>query len=890
MSLTGAAIKRNRVTTVAVGVLLAAGIGVYGGMPRAMDPGFIIRAAQVTTSFPGASPERVEQLVTDPIEKAIQEIPELDYITSESRTGISIITVNIKNRYKVMRPIWDNLRRKVDRAARALPVGVGQPQVNDEFGDTFNLIFTIGSDGFSYAEIKDIADDVRDELLRIADVAKVDILGAQEERVFVEYNNAKLAQLGLSPTQLQNILEARNIILPGGDIDLGSERIVLEPSGNFLSVEELRQTVIQIPGSEELAQLSDIAEIERGYVDPAKARVRAGGLPALALAISMREGGNLIGLGEQVQALMQSLPAQYPHGVEFAVTFFEPETVDKKVQEFASNVLQSVLIVLLVMLLTLGLRTGAVVATLIPATMIISLLVISMLGLSLNQISLAALIIALGLLVDNAIVMSESIMVQAAAGKSLFQAAVDAAKELAVPLLTSSLTTGAAFLPIYLAESNAGEYTGVLFVVVTAALLISWGLSLTMIPLLSVTFFRVQKQEENFDTPIYRGYRGMLTWVLKHRWLTTLLTVASFAGALQLMRFVPKIFFPPDDRPFFIADFELPMGTPIERTEALVGKIESFVERELRPDKKRTEGVTDYTAWIGATPPRFVLSYTPNKAEPHRAVLMFDTSSYEAIDPAMQKLERWSKRSFPDVTTYIRKLQTGPPVDKPIQIRLSGRETNKLFAMVDAAKAKLKAMDGPRNIDDDWGARVKKFAVEVDEARARRAGVTNLDVALSLQTYLSGLEVTEYREDDKVIPVVMRSTADARRDLDRLQTLSVFSSASGRSVPLRQVADIELAFQPSVVYRRDRMRTVTVESELDLGVTATEAIAALTPWLEQQQAGWGLGYRYAFGGEIEKSSEAQTSIGDKLPLAGLAILMLLVWQFNSIRRPAIILF
>jgi len=544
MSLTEFALERRTVTGTLIVVLVFAGVGAYQNAPRQMDPGFIIRTAMISTYFPGASPERVEQLITDPIEKAVQEIPELDFVTSESRTGVSVIYVNIREEFKEMRPIWDDLRRKVDAVAPDLPEGINGPIVNDEFGDVYPIMFSMTGDGFSYMELKDIADDLREELLRIPAVAKVDILGAQAERLFVEYNNALLSKLGMTPKFLKDSLQQRNIIQPGGEIDVERESIALEPSGNFASVEELERTVIRLPNSGELVYLEDIVDIYRGYVDPPEGLVRIDGHPGLTLAISMAEGGNLIDLGARLKKFFLFIQEQYPHGVDFYRTYFQPDLVERKVDDFVDSVLQAVVIVLVVMLLTLGLRTGLVVATLVPTTMIITVWAMSIFEIQLDQMSLAALIIALGLLVDNAIVVSESIMVRIAEGEERVPAALAATKELRVPLLIASLTTAAAFLPIRLAESAVGEYTGVLFSVVTLTLLISWVLALTMIPLLCVRFLKPKAVEEPFDSRFYRFYRRSILAVLRRPGLSLIVAVEVFFWGLQLYRPAPQLVFP----------------------------------------------------------------------------------------------------------------------------------------------------------------------------------------------------------------------------------------------------------------------------------------------------------------------------------------------------------
>ena len=891
MSLTRMAIEKDRITAVALIVVLIAGFGAYQNMPQNEDPGFIIRTARVLTFFPGASPERVELLVTDKLEKVIQEIPELDFVNSISRTGVSEVYVNILESEKQMRPIWDDMRRKIERGSRELPEGVIGPIVNDEFGDVFGTIITLTGEGYDYAELKDVADQVRNELLKIRDAAKVEIHGAQDERIFVEYNNARLAELGLSAIQLQNILKSRNILLPGGDISTGDERIVLEPSGNFESVEDLARTIINVPGSRQLVYLEDIASVSRGFIDPPQAKVRSSGTPALALGISLRKGGNLITLGQEVKQSIRKLQESYPFGLEFDIIAFQPEVVEKKVSQFVSNLLQAIIIVMIVMLISLGLRTGLVVSTLIPMTMVMSLLVMSFLDIGLDQMSLTALIIALGLLVDNAIVMSESIMVRMAAGRKASEAAIDSARELRIPLLTASLTTAVAFLPIYLAESTVGEYTAPLFQVVSIALLCSWVLSLTLIPMLGVHFMKVKaiSQEDSFNSKVYVRYRTFLIRLLKRPVLSLLLTIVVFLVVMQGFGLVPKIFFPAKDYPTFTAEFEFPIGVPIERTEAFVKKIDGFIEGELKAGGKRTEGIRNWAAFIGQGPPKFMLPFNPKAPSPEYAMLLINTTSYEIVNELMPRLENYCLENFPDVKPDIRSLLNGPPVTAPIEVRISGENADQVFKIVDRVKAQLSTLPGTKNISHNWGARTKKLAVRIDQPRARRAGLTSQDVAVSLQTLLSGFETTQYREENEVIPVTLRSVEADRRDIGKLESLNIFSQLTGRSVPLKQVADIEVVWQPAKILRRDRLKTVTVSSGLEPGITALGVFEQLRGWLDEESALWPVGYNYEYGGEYEASVEGNQSIGEKLPIAGLIIILLLVGQFNSIRRPLIIL-
>lgn len=873
-------------------------------MPRAYDPGFVIRAAQVVTYFPGASPERVELLVSDKIEKVVQEIPELDFVTSESRTGVSIIMVNIKESYKNMRPIWDNLRRKIDDVRGELPDGTIGPEVNDEFGDIYGIVITLTGEGYDYAELRDIADDTRDQFLYINDVAKVDILGAQDERIFVEYNNTQLSKLNLSPSQLLQMLKGRNIIIPGGSIKLGNERIELEPSGNFQSVEEVRKTVITLPGSNEILYLSDIAEIKRGYVDPPASMVHSSGTKALGIAISMREGGNNIELGSHVRETLDHIKSSYPYGVEFEVINFSPTEVENKVNSFASSLVQAILVVAAVMLLSLGFRTGLIVAFLIPASMLVAMLLMSVFNIGLDQISLAALIIALGMLVDNGIVMTESIMVSMSNGKKPIDAAIESANELRVPLLTSSLTTAAAFLPIFLAESNVGEFTASLFKVVTITLLSSWLLSLTIIPLLCVSFLKVGQQTTSYDSTFYKGYRKFLTVLLRFRISTLIFTVLLFASAIFGLKYVPNIFFPPSDRLYFTVELTLPMGTAIERTEDVTSSFENFINKELTVDNFNKEssnevgvthdditleGVTNWISYIGSGGTRFVLSHNPEPPGSNYALLVLNTTSSEVIDELIERLNDYAFDHFPDVLINAKRISSAAAVKNPVEVRLYGNDTDALFHIMEETKREMKKIDGMQNITDDWGQRIKKLVVKINQQRALRVGVTNEDIAVSLQSGLSGLELTQYREDDKVIPVIFRSVEADRHDIRKLQSLTIYSQAKGTAIPLTQVADIEIVWEPAKILRRDRLKAITIGAQIKPGFTAAEGFNALKPWLEKSAPHWPFSFRYELGGDAESSQKGNQSIADKLPIAFFIIMFLLVAQFNSIRKSVIIL-
>lgn len=892
MDLTRAAIERNRVTITVVALLIIAGVLAFRSMPKAQDPGFIIRTVLITTRFPGASPERVEQLVTDKIEKKAQEMPEVDNIISESRTGISIVYVNFKESYRIMRPIFDDLRRKIDTIVGDLPQGTSPPEINDEFGDVFGVVYTLTGDGFSYAELKTVADELRDVLLKEPEIAKVDIHGEQQEVVFVEYNNARLSELGLSPQQLSGSLTSVNILSSGGDIVSGRERITLEPTGNFESLDDLRRTVIQLPAGA-LVYLEDIVDVYRGYKDPPKSIARVNGQPALALAVSMREGGDILKLGERLRTVMPELIARYPWGINLETVWYQSDLVETNINNFSSSLLQAIVIVIVVMVGFLGLRTGLVVGTLIPTTMISTFFAMQIFGITVNQISLAALIISLGLLVDNAIVIVESILVKRERGVDAIDAAIASGRELRMPLLISSLTTAAAFMPIAMAKSAVGEYTSDIFYVVGLALLISWTLAMTFIPMLSTVTLKCGPEpvsaDEAFAGRWYRFYRDLLGVSLRCPYRFIGIVMLLFATAIVGMGLVRQEFIAPSEDPVFTAKLEMPLGTAIETSRQVIDDVDNFVRETYFTPEKGAPLIRNWLTFIGEGGPRFKLSLNPPNPNPANTFLIANTTSGDRADEVIGGIEAYVREAHPDLAAQIKRLQNGPPVDYPIIVRLSGQNIDTLYNMADEVTAYLVDDPAVSDVKNTWGLQTKKLLVRVNQELARRSGVTSEDVAYSLKAGLTGIDLTQYREGDELIPVTLRTVAADRQDFSKLDGLSVYSQGSGRHVPLKQVADVELTFESGVIERRDRERTLSLNVQLATGATAAEVVMTLVPWLEQTASNWPAGHKFEIGGETEESGDANASIAAELPLAGMIILLLLVGQFNSLRKPVIIL-
>lgn len=873
-------IKNNRTATILLVLVALMGLQTFRTMSRLENPDFTIRTAMVITYFPGASPQRVEELLTDKLEKKVREIAEVERVDSQSMAGVSVIAVHVYERYKDMRPIWSKLRDKVDDARAELPEGVIGPSVNDEFGDVFGVVVALTGDGFSYREMKDVADLTRDELLKIPDVAKVDLYGTQEERVFVEISNARLAQYGYSPHQLARLIDAQNTLLPGGRARVGPESVIIEATGEFKSIEQLKRMSLVPPAGGQTAYLEDIAEIRRGFVDPPTTMTRYNGRPCIILAASMIAGANIIHMGEAVKARLNELQRDLEVGLDYQMLVYQPKFVERSISDFTVNLIEAIAFVLGAVLAFAGLRTGLIVGALVPMAMLVTIALMPPLGVSLQQVSIASLIIALGILVDNGIVTSENILVRMTRGEDRRAAALGAVRELWLPLLTSSLTTIVAFMPIATAQSSTGEYCLSLFVVITLALGASWVLSLTMIPMLCFYFLRPASRATTFDGPMYRRYRTVLLSGLRRPWLFLGAIVAATVVAVWGFRFIPNIFFPPNEREMVVIDLWQPYGTDIRATADEAGRL----ERALLADPD----VESVGTFVGSGGPRWYLSMSIEQDLPSYAFLVVNTRDIPSVNNVIARTREELARSFPDSRYGVNRLEMGPPVGSPIQIRLSGSDMDRLYALRERVAAMLRDVSGVVNVRDDWGEWAKKMVVDVNQEKAKRAGLSSSDIALSLNTQVSGLEASQYREGGDIIPIVVRAQESFREDLGKLDGMNVYSYAFGRSVPLLQVADTALTWQPGNIRRRNQTRTMTIKADV-IGRFPSEALAEIMPGLDRIR-GEGLppGYDIEVGGEHEESDRASASIMAGMPMAMGLLVLILVFQFNSLRRPLII--
>lgn len=888
--LTKFSIKNYVLTLSILAVVLISGISSFNSMPRDDMPPFLIRYISIVTAYSGASPDRIENLISDKIEKVVQEIPEVDYITSESRTGISIVNISLKENVYELQPIFDRIRRKVEDVQKELPQGA-HVEINDEVGDVFGIIVGLTAEGHSYAEINDIADEIRDELIKLPDAAKVEIAGKQKEKIYVEFDDARLLETGITKSSLSNLIERTNIIIPGGEIKVGQQRIILEPTGNFENIEDLKNMIIS-SNEGKIIKLSNISTIRRGYEEPKTNIVRINGVQGLAIGVNLKKGGNTINLGLQIDEKLDSLRGKYPHGVEFERVASQDFVVEKSVNDFVGNLLQSVVVVLVLMLLFLGLRTGFIVASLIPCAMITTIFLMSLTDVGLNKVSLAALIIALGILVDNGIVMSESVLFKIDEGKSSLDATIESAKELMFPLFTSSITTSAAFMAFFLADSVMGEIMGNIFIVVSYSLLSSWILTLTIIALFCVYGIKSSSKSENkknsFFEKIASQYKKALIFCLKYSKLTVATIVFVFLLSFILGTKIPFIFMAKSDRALVTVNLELPIGTTIERTEQVVVNIEEFVKENLLVQSGK-EGIINWSSYIGEGAPKYDLGYLPPESNPNSAHLLLNTTSDNINDYIIEKVDSFIFNNFPDATYTVSRLLSGGGSANPVEIRLSGDEIESLYFAAEEIKEKLRTIPGAKNVDDDWGMKTKKLVIEINPAAAQMAGITNQDIAVSLQTILSGVGTGSFREGDKTIPIVMKNEKADLLKIEDLKTINIYAQQSGKGVPLSQVAEIRVEWQPTKVLRRDLTKTITVTSDVKTNYTAAEITRAISPWLNNNQNLKQKNISFELGGDAEGSADAMGAVAKKLPICFFIIIIFLIAQFNSIRKPLIII-
>lgn len=886
MNLTELAFTYRKSVLLVVALLLMNGVIAYFTLPAQEDPSITIRQAIVTTSYPGMAPERVEQLITRTLEREIRKIPEVEKITSTSTTGQSVIHVEIYDRYFNLDNIWQDLRNKVTQASGSLPKGTGTPFVNDSFGDVSVITLALTADGFNMGQMYDIAKHIRDNLYIVEGTKKVDILGVQEERIFLETSSAKLAQLGISPGRLISELQNQNIISPGGQIDTGSRTFVVEPTGNFDSLDDISQSHITIPGTEDTIALKDIVTLRRGYIDPPHQPAYFNGEPAITFAIAMLPNYNVLEYSPRVKEMLAKIESTLPVGYQIDFATYQATQVERTVRGVSINLLQTLAIVLVVVILFLGMRTGLIVGSIIPFVMLATLSIMQFSGIILEKMSLATLIIALGLLVDNGIVIAEDFKRRLEQGAERFDAMCQGGKELAMPLLSSSATTILFFLPLMLAEHVAGEFTRSISLVILITLLTSWVLALCVTPTLCYWFIHVDKPTDaaakNTDSRLYAGYEKLLHWLLAHKALFMALMVVTLLMAASGFKFVSKQFFPDSDRTQIMMYIDLPNGTSARATNRQMQDIFKWLN-----NKETFPQISSYSGYSGFNGPRFVLSLNPEDPADNKGFVLVNVKAGTALDPMVNKLHNGLIDHFPNVSARVKRMFVGPSDSSQIKIQVKGPDQQVIYAKANEIMDVLHQAPDTINIRTDWENRIVKIMVEVDQHRARRVGVTSDDIATSLQGYFSGSLVTEYREDDDIIPLIFRAKDEERFNLDRLRTATIFSSASGLAVPLFQVAEFGPVNQYSKIQREDMFRTVSVEAR-NIAMSAEDLQQVIDEKIQALKADLPVNHSIEYDGVITQSAEAQQALSASMPMVLGLVLILLVMQFNSYRRALII--
>lgn len=892
----------RRVTTLVLSiVMLGAGLLAYQGLSRLEDPEFTIKEALVITSYPGASAAEVEEEVTDRLEKGIQKMGQLKFLESKSDRGLSTLTVTIKDKYdKTTLPqVWDELRRKVGDVQSELPPGVGTSLVVDDYGDVYGIFVAITGDGYSYAEIKDVVDMYRRELLLVKDVAKIDTYGERTEAIYVELNRDRMSQLGLSPNVIISELRHKNLVSDSGRVKVGSKFITLNPTGGIESVEQFGAIVISeqislagfqlgtsgvksaIQGSMQI-HLRDVARIWRGYVEPQDTKIRYDGMPAIGFGISTVLGGNVVTMGTALKQRVDELNTQIPIGMTAGLVSMQSEAVKIAIKGFVLSLIEAVAIVIVVLLFFMGLRSGILIGAVLVMTIAGSFVFLSPMHVALERISLGALIIALGMLVDNAIVVVDGVLVRMQKGEDAKQAAIEVVKQTAIPLFGATIIAILAFAAIGTSDDSTGEFCRSLYQVVLVSLLLSWVTAVTITPLLCVMFLKPPKEGAEAIDPyagaFYTLYKGLLNACIRMKTVILVVVVVLFVSALWGFQFVERSFFPPSTRPQFMVDLWLPQGTHIDDTQKMVASVEDYI--------KKQEHVTHITSLLGQGALRFLLTYQPEKLNSAYAQLLVDVDDPEKIDNLMANIEIHLQENYPNVLGYASKFQLGPGSTGLIQARLSGPEANVLRELAGQVKTILYADTDSKAIRTDWRQRVKMVRPIIAEIQANLNGIEKRDIAAALLEGFQGQKVGVYREGDLLLPIILRTEEVNRSNIESINNLQIWSSVARQMIPLRQVVDsFETMFEDEIIMRRDRKRTITVFADPIAG-QASELFARVRPQIEAIDLP--VGYELEWGGEYEDSSNAQAGLAGGVPMFTLIMVLITIMLFNSLRQSLII--
>jgi multidrug efflux pump len=893
-----------------MGMIALFGLLSYKHLSQSEDPPFTFKVMVIQTYWPGASAQQVQEEVTDRISRKLQETPAIDFLRSYSRPGESLIFFNIKDSApsSIVPDTWYQVRKKVGDIGAQLPQGVQGPFFNDEFGDVYTNIYALEGDGYTPAQLHDYADQLRAELLHVPGVAKVDYFGDQNQHIYIDIPNVQLAKLGISPQQIGEAINEQNAVASTGVLTTADDRVFVRPSGQFDNIGALADTLLHINGKS--FRLGDIATIRRGYDDPPTQVMRFMGRPVLGIGVTMQPGGDVIQLGNALDQATGTLRKRLPAGLKLSEVTSMPHAVSHSVDDFLESVAEAVAIVLLVSLLSLGFRTGMVVVISIPFVLAATALCMDVFGIGLHKVSLGTLVLALGLLVDDAIIAVEMMSVKLEQGWDRVRAAAFAYTSTAFPMLTGTLVTVSGFLPIALAKSGTGEYTRSIFEVSAIALLVSWLAAVIVIPLLGYHMLPEHHERakpgqewwarflsqrwrdartakavqpvhngdeiEIYDTAFYRRFRGWLNFCLRHRWVALGSTVALFVVALAGFGIVPKQFFPSSDRPELLVDLRLPEGASFAATLRDTKRFEAAIH-----DRKE---IASYVSFVGSGAPRFYLPLDQQLAQPNFAQFVITAKDVKQREQLATYLDGELKRDFSDVRSRVSRLENGPPVGFPVQFRVDGDDIATVRGIAEQVAAVMRADHDTTNVQFDWDEPAERSVhFDVDQIKARQLGISSQDVANFLAMTLSGTTVTQFRERDKLIAVDLRSTNGDRIHPDQIEQLAI-PTPNGTAIPLAQLGHVSYGLEYGVIWERDRQPSITVQSDTRNGAQGLDVTNAIDAKLADIRSHLPVGYRVEVGGSVEQNEKAQSSINAQMPLMVIAVLTLLMVQLQSIGR------
>lgn len=853
-----------------------AGVFSYMKLGRMEDPTYTVRTMVVSVAWPGASAQQMQEQVTDKIEKKLQDTPNLDYIKSYSRPGQSVIYVNLTDQAPrdSIRSTWLEVRNLTEDMKKDLPSGVYGPYYNDRFDDVYGSVYAITGDGYSYEELRQKAEKIRRIMLDVPDVSKVELLGVQTEKIYIEVANAKLAELGIAPTVISDAVNGQNAMTPSGMIDTQSDNVYLRLSGEFNDVEAIRNLPINAGGR--VFRLGDIATVERRDVEPADPQMYYNGQPAVGIALSMKSGGNNLALGENLKKLLASVKPDLPAGMEIHQVSDQPQVVKDSISDFVNTLREAIIIVLIVSFLSLGLRTGLVVAFCIPLVLTGVFCVMEIAGIDLHKVSLGSLIIALGLLVDDAIIAVEMMTVQLEKGMNCFDAACYAFKATAKPMLTGTLITCCGFIPVAFADGAASEFCQALFPVITAALVISWIVSVMVAPLLG--YYLIKPKAATETKPLYSGrfyvfFRRVLRWCLTHRTIVLSGTAALFVLSLGLMKFIPQEFFPPSLRPELIVEMTLPEGSSLQATQKEAARFSKYLQ-------SKDSLLKDYSYYVGEGAPRFVLTIEPVLPANNYAQFVVVAKDTAAREELTQDIKKEMADQYPNVRSNVKNVPLGPPADYPIMLRVSGYDTDKVKAYAQEAAQIIAKDPNTENVFLNWNQKNKVMRVDLDQNKLKTLGISGQTVAQTLYTEISGATVAQYYAPDKTIDIQLRLRDADRQNLATIQSLPVYTGPTTGYVPLEQLGKIRYDAEDGLIWRRDLKPTITINAGIKTG-TANDATQKAYDSLADLRKSLPFGYSIDIGGSLEDSQKSLKYLLQPVPIMIILIMTLLMFQLTS---------